>query len=64
MYFFIFFISIFILPGATDTIASRAKSPKRKCGPMDTVSLTRKRRYGTIVQKDRYGIILKISIGN
>jgi hypothetical protein len=51
----------FIFPGATDTIASYAKSPKRKCAKngraknaMDTESLTRKRKYGTVVKKDRY----------
>jgi hypothetical protein len=54
----------FTFPGATDTIASYAKSPKRKCGraknAMDTESLTRKRKYGTVVKKDRYEKGIKI----
>ncbi|CAB4031878.1 dual oxidase 1 precursor, partial [Paramuricea clavata] len=49
-----------VFKGATDTITSCAKSPKRKCAKnagraknaMDTESLTRKRKYGTVVKKD------------
>jgi hypothetical protein len=49
--------ALFIFAGATDTIASRGKSPKRKYRRVNTESLTRNRKYSTVVQKDRYAIL-------